>query len=133
MTNRLIVFLLFPCLIIALTLSLAGVHQIEFGNTYYNFLRDVNRDFQSWSFQIPSIPKITPMRDGGFDSGGLIISVLIKIGNFFVNVINGLISVLNVLITIINVLISLIQFVLTLVYRVIGFRDSLVGSISVVR
>lgn len=132
MTNRLIVFILFPCLIIALTLSLAGVHQIEFGNTYYNFLRDVNRDFQNWSFQIPNIPKITPMRDSGFDSGGLIISVLIKIGNFFVNVINGLISVLNVLILIINVLISLIQFALTLVYRVIAFRDSFI-SVSVVR
>ena len=132
MTNRLIVFILFPCLIIALTLSLAGVHQIEFGNTYYNFLRDVNRDFQNWSFQIPNIPKITPMRESGFDSGGFIISVLIKIGNFFVNVINGLISVLNVLIIIFNVVISLIQFALTLVYRVIGLRDSLT-NIAVVR
>lgn len=132
MTNRIVVFILFPCLIIALTLSLAGVHQIEFGNTYYNFLRDVNRDFQNWSFKIPDIPKITEMTDSGFDSGGLILSVLIKIGNFFVRVINGLISIINVLITIINVIISLIQFVLTLVYRVIAFRDSLI-NVSVVR
>lgn len=132
MTNRLIVFILFPCLIIALTLSLAGVQQIQFGDTYYNFLRDVNRDFVNWSFQIPKIPKINPMVDSGFDSGGLILSVLIKIGNFFVTIINGLIGIINVLITIINVFISLIQFVLTLVYRVIAFRDSLI-NVSVVR
>lgn len=132
MTSRLITFVLFPCLIIALLLALAGVRQVEFGDSYYQFMGDVSRAYSQWSFEIPDIPKITPMNDGGFDSGGLIISVLIKIGNFFVNVINGLISVLNVLILIINVVISLIQFALTLIYCLLGFRNRVAGSINLI-
>lgn len=127
MTSKLIEFVLFPCLIIALFLSLAGVQQVEFGNTYYNFLGNVSRSFNSWSFSIPKIPMIPQLIDNGFDSGGLILGVLIKIGNFFVNIFNGLISVINVITVILNVIIQLIQFCLTLVYELLNFRDVVAG------
>lgn len=132
MTSRLILFVMFPCLLIALLLSLAGVHQVEFGDTYYTFLSGVTHSFDSWSFEIPNIPKIPRINDGGFDDSGLILGVLIKIGNFLVTIINAIISVLNILVTIVNVVIQIIQFCLTLIWSLINFRDTLANGVNFV-
>lgn len=121
---------MFPCLIIALVLALAGVQQVEFGNSYYEFMQSVSIDMRNWSLEIPKIPSINTIDEGGFDSGGLILSVLIKIGNFFVGVINAFISVINIFITILNVVIKLIQFCIILIKRLFSFRDS-VSSVVV--
>lgn len=110
-------------MIIALLLSLVGVRQVQFGETYYNFLKSVGRAYANWSFEIPKIPNITPLQEGGYDSGGFILAVIIKIANFFVTIINGLITVLNVVIIVLNVVIQLIQFCLTLIYCLLDFRN----------
>lgn len=125
MTSKLVLFILFPLLIISLLLALVGVQHIEFGDTYYNFLKDVNRSYQQWSFQIPNIPSIPQLADTSFDDSGLILGVLIKIGRAVIGFFNILIGIINVMVMVINVLIQLIQFFLTLIYRLIGFRDSL--------
>lgn len=129
MTSRLIEFILFPCLIIALLLAMAGVQQVQFGDDYYNFLRAVSRDFENWSVSIPSIPKIPSINSAAYDDSGLILTVLIKIANAFFTLVNVMITGLNVLITVTNVIIQLIQFCLTIIYRLISFRDSLAGVV----
>ena len=58
MIQRVFLFFILPMAIIAAFLALFGVHQIEFGETYYKFMGSVNQAYQSWSFEIPSIPKI---------------------------------------------------------------------------
>lgn len=131
MTSRLIVFILFPCLIIALLLSFVGVQQIEFGDTYYNFMKSVSRAYSNWSFSIPNIPKIPQLNDSDFNTSGLILTVLIKIGKAIISFFNAIVSLINVLVLIVNVVIQLIQFCLTLIYCLLGFRDSFVTSVFI--
>lgn len=140
MFYKIIGFFFLPLMLLALLLSLVGVQQISFDETYYNFMNSVAQTSASWSFEIPKIPSINMIDNqswgdvvGSFDNVTDILSFFSAIGTFFtwfgqffVVLINGLISVLNILITIVNVLISLIQLILSFIYTIFDFRDNLV-------
>lgn len=115
MIFKIVCYLLFPMAIFACFLALLGVEHIGYGNDYYQFMMDVSQRYQSWSLKIPGIPQIV-LNDVDFDGKGEIIILLVKIGRFFVNFINGLVSFLNVIVWAINIVIQLIQFFLTFIY-----------------
>ena len=138
MVRSVILYFLFPCLIIAFLLSFAGVTQVASGEGFKLWIKSVNDSYLDWSFQIPKIPKINqldtysnvksivrvnrvvtvPVVGGSGDGDIGIISWFKSLVNFLIMVANGFISVLNILITIINVLIQVIQFILTMVWCV---------------
>lgn len=117
MISKISMYFFLPMCILAFFLALAGVRQIQFGNDYYIFLRSVSVSYQSWHFEIPRIPNVPLISRTSLNSNGLLLGVLIAIGNFFVAAFNGVIGTFNVLITILNVIITVIQFILTLIYQ----------------
>lgn len=123
MIHRVVLFFILPMCFIAFFLALLGVQQIEFGDTYYNFLQSVNNSFNSWKFEIPNIPSIDKIDTSSYDSKGLILQVIIKIANFFVSFINIITKIINVLSSIINIFIAVIQFILTLIYQCKDFIE----------
>ena len=128
MVNRIVGFTLLPCMILALFLALKGVQHVDFGNTYWLFLRDVTSSYNSWKLEIPDIPKVPKIAGGTFSEKGLILAVLISIANFFVDFVNALIAVINFGNTIINICIQIIQFCFTLIYRCKDFIAGVVES-----
>mgnify|MGYP003295773380 CR=1 FL=1 len=124
MFYKIIAFILFPCLVVALVLSFVGVDQIVLDNSYMTFLKGVSHNLESWSLEIPKIPSIPKMAD--VDGG------LLEVVDILISFFNGVINVLNILITIINVVISLLQFLFTIIYSVITFRDTMsIGAVRV--
>lgn len=130
MINRIIIFTFFPCMILALFLSMAGVQQVQFGDSYYSFLKSVSVSFESWKLTIPDIPRINQIATGDYDKSGIILVVLIKIANFFVGVVNTFIVIINVIINVLNVVIQLLQFIFTFIYRCKDFIDRLRPAMS---
>lgn len=117
MIQKVSLYFILPMCIIAFFLSIIGVQQIEFGDTYYTFISSVSKTFDSWKLEIPDIPKIPLINTGDYDKSGLILAVLIKIANFFVKFVNIISTILNLVINILNIVIQLIQFILTIVYQ----------------
>lgn len=131
MIQRVALYFILPMCILAFFLSIAGVQHIQFGDSYYSFLRSVSVSFNSWKLEIPDIPSINKISIGDYDKSGLILSVLIKIANFFVSVVNSIILLINFVINILNIVVQIIQFVLTLIYRCKDFIKK-VSEIAVV-
>lgn len=125
MINKIIAFLILPCMILALVLSFVGVQQVTFDNSYYNFMSSVNNTFNSWSFSIPEIPKIPNIKNANWEDVYELFTFLKFLGGVIVKFLNGLISVINILIMIINVIIHLLQFILSIIYCVLNFRDTM--------
>lgn len=129
MITRIVCYLLFPMLVLSLFLSMAGVQQVSFGDSYYNFMRSVTGSFNSWKLNIPKIPNVPYVVSNDFDKAGGVLDVIIKIGNFFVFILNSLIALINLIITILNIVVQIIQFVLTIIYQCKDFITGLSNSI----
>lgn len=123
---KIVSYSLLGCLFIAFFLAILGVQRISTGDEYYYFLKTISSRYESWRIEIPNIPKIDNIAGGTYDSSGLILSVVIKIANFFVNFVNVISTILNVFIMVINIVIQLIQFICTFLFSMKDFIDRLV-------
>lgn len=124
MLRKMLLFLMFGFMVIAFLLSLFGVTSIGTGEKWNVFLRSFSTAFNSWSFKIPSIPKVKNISK---PSGQVveIITALIWIVNMFIALLNGIITMINVLVMVMNFVISIFQFVLTFIYCIKDFFNSL--------
>ena len=95
MLTKIIGYIFFFCLLVAIPLSLAGVQKIELGNDYYTFIATVARNAEAVNFEIPNIPMIPETT--GF-AGATILNVLVQFVNFLSNILNFVIQVLNFII-----------------------------------
>lgn len=124
MIKKISFYFFLPMAVLAMLLSLAGVHYIGFDNTYYNFLQTVNIRLASWSLEIPNIPNIPRISSTNSQKAFELITALIWIGNLLVQFFNGVINLVNILILILNLVIQLVQFIITLVYSIKDFIGS---------
>ena len=93
--TRLTMFIIFPMLIIALIIYLAGFRgPIQFDDTYYSFMQQVAIRSNSWNIKIPNLPEI-PKAEG---SNGFFDAVIDFI-NFLIKMVNVVIMVLNLIIS----------------------------------
>lgn len=115
MIKRISLALLLPLLLLAFFLSLMGVQQIQFGDSYYNFLRNLSFNFSKWEFEIPSIPKIKKFDDVSIGDSDGILQFLKLLANFFITLVNAFIVTINVLINLLNVLVKLIEFFISII------------------
>lgn len=118
MIKRIIAFSLFGMLVVSLFLYLGGVRVGDITDYGINtFLKSITQKYNSWSFKIPSIPKVPELKkpEGKVKE---IITALIWIVNLLVAIVNFVIMLVNFFIMFFNTLISIIQFILTLVISV---------------
>lgn len=112
--TQIVIGFLFIFLIIALMLYLSGFKgPIQFDSTYYDFMKRVALEYQSWNISIPNIPTIPT---GDIDN---------NVVTFLANFVNFLVTVLNVLILILNKIIELVLFVVALIKQLVSFKDDL--------
>lgn len=133
MVRNIVLFFIFPCLIIAFVLSFAGITQIARGEGFKLWMESVNTTFNSWSFEIPKINKIEYL--GTYDTGvnrsitrvattpvAINVSnlsfkqIFQNFANFFIGLANAFIIVTNIITSILNILIQVLQFVLSMVW-----------------
>lgn len=115
MIKKISLALIIPLLLLAFFLSLMGVQQIEFGDSYYNFLSSLSHNFSNWTFEIPTIPKINKFTDVSIgDSPGLL-EFLKLFANFFITLVNAFIVLVNLLINVLNVIVKVIQFFISII------------------
>lgn len=116
MIKRIIAYLIFGCLIVALPLSIAGITRVQLGGPFLAVLKLTNQQLNDFTIAIPSIPQIPKMdKLNGF----------FQVVNLLITFFNGLINLINFIITIVNYIIKLIEFLVILVKNLIFFRDSL--------
>lgn len=125
MIQKVSLYFILPMAVLAFFLAIAGVEQVQLGDSYYTFIGSVGKSFEAWKLEIPDIPNIPNIPSQNYDSSGLILQVLIKIANFFVGFLNIIIYILNLVINLLNIVIQLIQFILTLIYQCKDFIDRL--------
>lgn len=118
MLTKIIGYILFFCLLVAIPLSLAGVQKIELGNDYYTFIATVSRNAEAVNFEIPNIPMIP--ETSGF-AGANVLNVLAGFVNFLSNILNFVVQVLNFVI-------KLFIFLFFLFKELFGFIDRLKES-----
>lgn len=120
MIYRIVSYCLLGMCILAFFLATIGVTQIEFGDSYYSWLKSVQHIYDSWNFEVPNIPDVPTIPLQESDTKGVILKVLVKFVNFFVKFVNILVSIINVLVFIINIVIHVIQFIISII---ISCRD----------
>lgn len=133
MARKIITFLLLPMLILAFFLAFAGVKKIEFGNSYYTFIKNVSDSYDSWSLTIPDIPKISKFEllDTDLSFWERLFEMFKMVANFFITLINIIISVVNFLAGVVNVIINVLQFIFTLLYQCKDFIGDLSSNVRV--
>ena len=131
MIGRIIAYIMFGCMTIALVLSFVGIREVYLGDGFQNWLRYVNNSLSSWSLEIPKIPDIPLIQQGDEVRSHLRLARVVTVpvanpSNFGKNILNILnliimffnfiIQLLNIFITLVNILIKIIQFILTMVW-----------------
>lgn len=118
MIKRIVGFSLFTLLILSLLLYLGGVRADTISDLgVQKFLANVTKRYNSWSFKIPSIPKVPTINR---PSGKVkeLITAVIYVVNILIAIVNFIIMLINFLVMFFNTVISIIQFILTLVVSV---------------
>lgn len=119
MIKRVIGYILFLLLILALLLKFSGVNELSLNNSGYRLF--INRLAYSFNqYGEIKIPLLTYLRDIYTDTDG-ILEVLISIADGFVAFINFCASVLNILI-------RLFTFLYAFVSALLSFKDYVVNA-----
>lgn len=116
MINKIIVSIFLVCLFIAIPLSLAGIHKVELGEPFLNFMSTCNNELSRFKIEIPDIPLIPKF--GNADGFLIVLNLLIS----FVNMI---VQIVNIIADVVNIVIQLIQFIVIVVKNLILFKDNL--------
>lgn len=103
-------------LIIAFFLSIVGITHVSTGSEYYSFLKSVNSVYESWSVEIPNIPKVNSWNNSSADSGKNIFEAFRNFVNALIKFINLVITLVNFVIMLVNIVIGLVQIILSTIW-----------------
>lgn len=132
MIYRILGSYLFISLLLAFSLALFGVENVQMGSYLQSLIMVTSRDLAQYSFTIPNIPSIEtmenflPLQDVSFWEG--IINLLQNIGNVMLMFFNGIIQVLNFVIMILNFIVQMLEFIFLLIRNIFVMRDSIVAQ-----
>lgn len=118
MIKRIILFLFIPSLVIAVFLSLAGVHSIPFGdNRMYSWFQTVQYYFDNVNFYIPDIPNIPKVNRFENPNGWLVVlNILIFLLDVIITFVNAIVYVINFISSVVNVVLSLCYYLFIFIY-----------------
>lgn len=131
MINKILVSYLFVSLLLAMSLALLGVDNIQLGSYLQSFIVNTSREMATYRLEIPEIPTIEvidflPLQDVDFWQA--VLNFLINFGNVIVRFINGVIQILNFIVMILNFLIQALEFIFLLIKNFFIMRDSIVDA-----